>query len=97
MLSDTSRNIEKLVRDMDDIRDEFASMVRHMRDGGAERGHDALARADKVRARARETARYAEKRAGEEIGTHPFVSLLAAVGVGFLIAKLLDMDRGATR
>lgn len=95
MARDISRDIEKLRRDMDDIRDEVSSTMRHVRESGAERGHDALARADQLRARAREGARYAEKRAGEEIGTHPFVSLLAALGVGFLIAKLLDVDRGS--
>lgn len=96
MARDISRDIKRLMHDMDDIREEVASMARNVRESSTERGHDALARAEKLRARAREGATYAEKRASEEIGLHPFVSLLAAVGVGFLIAKLLDVGRGST-
>lgn len=93
MARDISRDIKRLMRDMDDIREEVASMARNVTESSTQKGHDALARADKLRARARERAMYAEKRAGEEIESHPFLSLLAAIGVGFLIAKLLDAGR----
>ena len=56
--------------------------------------HDALERAERFGRHARKRVRRAEKQFSRNVEERPFIALLAAIGIGFLIAKLLDIDIG---
>jgi hypothetical protein len=57
------------------------------------KGHEALERAEVFGRRARKHMSRAEKQLSRNVEDRPLIALLAAVGVGFLIAKLFDMGR----
>jgi hypothetical protein len=90
---DLSRDIDRLRSEMDDLRKEIATYSRSARDVGLERGYDALKRAERFGRYARKRMSRAERRLSHDVGERPLIALLAAVGIGFLIAKLLDFDR----
>lgn len=90
---DISKDIDRLKSEVDDLRKDVAKFSRSAREFGAAKGHEALGRAEVLGDRARAQMLEAEKRAERSVGEHPIASLLIALGVGFLLAKLLDSAR----
>lgn len=90
---DFSREIDRLKHEMDDLRKDVTRFSRSAREYGAAKGHDALGSAEMLTERARKQMARAEKRVSGSIEDRPFVALLIALGVGFVIAKLLDYER----
>ena len=98
------KDLDRLKADLDTLRSDIGEVAGALRDLGAERWHGARdsaedelrrarevleRRADEARARGREARDAAERQVSE----HPLGSLLTAFGVGFALAKLLDMGR----
>ena len=98
------KDLENLKADMDALRSDIADLTGAFRDMGAERvqgaresveaelrqAREALGRrADEARARGRDAREAGERQVAE----HPYGSVLAALGAGFLLAKLLDAGR----
>jgi hypothetical protein len=88
---DLSRDIDRLRGEMDALRRDIASHSRSARDIGLARGHDALERAEVFGKRARKRVMRAEKQLSRNVEKRPIIAVLAAIGFGFLIAKLLDL------
>lgn len=80
----------------DDLR-EGASAARDDLQGVIDAAHDYADRAGQAVQRgwedARERGRYAVARTGEQVRQHPLAALGIAVGVGFVLAKLLSRRR----
>ena len=76
--SDTAKLKAEVRQLRDDIR-ELAGTLRSVIAGKAKQGQ----------AKARETL----DEAGDKIGEHPFLSLLVALGAGFLVGFLLERNR----
>jgi ElaB/YqjD/DUF883 family membrane-anchored ribosome-binding protein len=77
--TDLSNDVAKLRSDMDEIRRDLASIARNVKDLGTTKGQEAFTRA--------------EERIGREINQRPLASVLTALGVGFVIGKLLHSGR----
>jgi ElaB/YqjD/DUF883 family membrane-anchored ribosome-binding protein len=92
MATDIHQELDKLKTDIEALRKDVASMAQSVKELGVQKGQEALTRAEELGERARSRARYAEERFSDEIGERPFVSLLAAFGLGFIVAKLFDAD-----
>lgn len=93
MAIDISRDVDRLRGEMDEIRKDLKTVTRAVRDIGAEKGQEAIEKAEYFGRRARKRARRTEARIEREIEDRPIVSVLAAFSVGFLLAKLLDWGR----
>jgi len=90
---DLSRDIDALKADLEALRADVAAIARSIKELGAAKGHEALARAEELGERARATLSAAEELLGREIEERPIASLITAFGIGFLIGKLLDSGR----
>ncbi|HEX7082399.1 MAG TPA: hypothetical protein VF329_15430 [Gammaproteobacteria bacterium] len=90
MAIDITRDMDKLMTEVDDIRKDLKTLSRSLRDLGADKGQAALAKVEHFGERARKRAAQTEERIEREIEDRPFVALLTAFGIGFLVAKLLD-------
>ena len=90
---DLSREIDRLGSQIDELRKDITSYSRSARTLGLTGGHDALEMAERFGRKARRRVERAEKRLSRNVEERPFVALLLAVGVGFVIAKLLDLSR----
>lgn len=88
---DLSRDIGRLRSELAELRRDITGYSRHAGNSGRERRDELLERAERFGSRAREQMTRAEERLGETVGERPLVALLAAIGIGFLIAKLLEM------
>jgi ElaB/YqjD/DUF883 family membrane-anchored ribosome-binding protein len=93
MAIDMVPDMDRLRGEIDEMRKDLKTLTRTMRDLGAEKGHEALERAEYYGKRARKHAAKTEARIEREIEERPIVSVLAAFGAGFLIAKLFDSGR----
>ena len=91
---DISKDIDRLRSEVDELRQDVAAYAHSAREMGLARGHDALERAERFGRHARKRVRRAEKQFSRNVEERPFVALIAAIGIGFLIAKLLDIDIG---
>lgn len=93
MAIDISRDVDRLRGEIDEMRKDLKTLTRAMRDTGVEKGKEALDQVEYLRKRARKHASRAEARLERGIEERPIVSVVAAFGVGFLLAKLLDSGR----
>lgn len=90
MAIEASLDVDRLRGEIDDMRKDLKTLSRAMRDMGAEKGKEALDHVEYLRKRARKHAARAEESIERGIGERPFVSVVAAFGIGFLLAKMLD-------
>jgi ElaB/YqjD/DUF883 family membrane-anchored ribosome-binding protein len=88
-----TRDVDRLRGEIDEMRKDLKTLTRSMRDLGAEKGKDALDQVEYLRKRARKHAARAEEHIERGIEERPIISVVAAFGVGFLLAKLLDAGR----
>lgn len=93
MAIDMIQDVDRLRGDLNDMRKELKMLTRAMRDTGMEKGQDALDMLEHYGRRARRRSARTEARIEREIEDRPIISVLAAFGVGFLLAKLLDSGR----
>jgi ElaB/YqjD/DUF883 family membrane-anchored ribosome-binding protein len=88
---DLRKELNKLKTDLANLRDSGGEQLHTMRESaedGMHRGRRVLRRGI---AAGRDRGRRALAEMEEEMGAHPYVNVLAAVGVGFILAKLLDI------
>lgn len=88
---DLRKELDKLRADVAGLRDSGNEKLQAMRDSAEDEIHrrrQMLRRGIKA---GRERGRSAMAGVEEEMGTHPYVSFFAALGVGFILAKLLDI------
>jgi len=93
MAIEISRDVDRLRSEIDEMRKDLKTMTRALRDASAEKGKEALDHVEYLRKRAGKHVTRAEKRLEHGIEERPIVSVVAAFGVGFLLAKLLDAGR----
>ncbi len=101
--NDSIRNeLNALRSDFAKLQSDITALAGTLKDAGAARAHDAREsieeelrrRRDYMRERlheAKETGRRAAGRAEDEISDHPWTSVAAAFGVGFVLAKLMQI------
>lgn len=94
---DYSRDIDRLKDEVDALRRDVVSHSRSAREAGLARGHEALERAEMFGRNARKRVARADEKLGHTLEERPVTSLLAALGVGFLIATLLGVGRHDSR
>lgn len=102
MAEEIRKELDALKNDIAQLRKDIASLTTAVKDVAADKVEDTKSQArekinnaweglesklDEVLGQGKETVRAVEKKIGE----HPAGSLLTAFGVGFLVAKLLDM------
>lgn len=98
------KELDALKADIAQLRDDIASLTAAMKTVASDKVSDAKARAEqRVRGawedveqkldEALNTGRQTVDNVQQQIGQHPGGSLLAAFGLGFIIAKLLDGGR----
>jgi len=93
MAIEISRDVDRLRSEIDEMRKDLKTLTRTLRDASAEKGKEALDQVEYLRRKAGKHAARAEKRLERGIEERPIVSVVAAFGVGFLLAKLLDAGR----
>jgi len=93
MAIEISRDVDRLRSEIDEMRKDLKTLTRTLRETGAEKGKEALEHVEHLRRRAQKGAARAEQRIERSIEERPFVSVVAAFGAGFLLAKLLDAGR----
>lgn len=100
--ADYQKEVQKLREDLAQLREDVSSLTQTLKDLGVQRTEDlkGSARAEYQRRREqfreqveglRDRGRDALDEVEESIGEHPMSSLLAAFGLGFIIAKMLDI------
>lgn len=100
--ADYQKEVQKLREDLSQLREDVSSLTQMMKDLGLQRAEElkGSAREEYRRRRAhfreqvdglRDRGRDALDDVEEGIGEHPMSSLLAAFGLGFIIAKMLDL------
>ena len=96
------KQIDDLKDDLKALRTDLGELARILKDLGVGKVHEARSSVEEeLEARREELRRRWEEARGrgkktmddfeQGIGQHPFSSVLAAFGIGFLIAKLLDI------
>lgn len=93
MAIDITRDVDRLRTEMSEIRKDLKTVSRAIKDLGSEKGQEALERFEHLGNKARRRAMDTEERIEREISERPLVSVIAAFGIGFLLAKLLDWGR----
>lgn len=99
---DLRKELDKLKADLANLRSDTSNLTHAIRDLGGEKVagmrqsvEDEVQRRRQSLRRGIEAGRERGRRAldevEEEIGAHPYASFLAAVGVGFILAKLMDV------
>lgn len=99
---DLRKELDKLKADMARLRSDTSEVSRTLRELGSDElralGESAeqefQRRSQRLRrgvAVGRERGRRAMEEMEEEVGAHPYASVFAALGVGFILAKLLDI------
>lgn len=96
--------MDALKNDFGSLRRDIADLAKTLRDSGASKAEgikasideELHAKAEELK-RAWEYAREHGQKAKQEleagVGAHPYTTILAAFGVGFIIAKLIDRGR----
>ncbi|APZ42482.1 DUF883 family protein [Acidihalobacter ferrooxydans] len=102
-MSDTPKDdLEALRADFDKLREDMGKLTDSLKDMGAEQAHEARGNLNDRLDAAREKLRAGVGSAGQRghdyyeqvessVGERPLISLAAAFGAGFVIAKLLDL------
>lgn len=88
---DLRKELNKLKTDLANLRDSSGEQLHTMRqsaEDGMHRGRRVLRRGI---AAGRDSGRRVMAEMEEEMGAHPYASFFAAIGVGFILAKLLDI------
>jgi ElaB/YqjD/DUF883 family membrane-anchored ribosome-binding protein len=93
MAIEISKDVDRLRKEIDEMRTDLKALTRSIRETGLEKGKEALDQVEYLRRRAGKHAARAEARLERGIEERPFISVVAAFGVGFLLAKLLDSGR----
>ncbi len=93
MAIDITQDVDRLRGEIDEMRKDLKTLTRTMRDRGAEKGREALDRVEYLGRSARSHAARSQARVEDSIENRPLISVLAAFGLGFLLAKLLDLGR----
>lgn len=93
MAIDMVRDVDRLRGEMNEIRKDLATLTYAVRDFGTEKSQEALDKLERYGKRARKQMRRTERRIEHQVEERPIVSLVAAFGIGFLFAKLLDAGR----
>ena len=93
MAMELTRDVDRLWGEIDEMRKDMKTLTRAMKDLGADKGRDALDQVEYLRKRATKHAAQAEKHIERGIEERPIISVVAAFGAGFLLAKLLDSGR----
>lgn len=93
MAIEIARDVDRLRSEIDEMRKDVKTLARTLRETGAEKGKEALDQVEYLRKRARQGAARAEAKIEHGIEERPIVSVVAAFGAGFLLAKLLDAGR----
>ncbi|EAR21033.1 DUF883 family protein [Nitrococcus mobilis] len=99
---DLRKELDKLKADLARLRADTSDVTRTLRELGSEKLDDVRGSADEEFQRGRrilrrgveagrERGRRALAEVEEDIGAHPYASVFAAVGAGFVLAKLLDI------
>lgn len=91
---DITGELNKLKKDISDLRADMASLVKTLKDAGLDQGREAF---DRAYERARQAGESVRERAedaygvfGKEVESRPLTSVLTAFGVGFVAGMLLD-------
>jgi ElaB/YqjD/DUF883 family membrane-anchored ribosome-binding protein len=85
--------LEKLRRDLDQLRGDILSLTETFRDIGLEKGRAAMEKAKRTGASVRSEADALRARADRGIEERPITSVLTSFGIGFLVGMLLDRRR----
>lgn len=88
---DLRKELDKLKADLANLRDSGSNRLEAMRESaedGMYRGRRVLQRGITA---GRDRGRRVMAEVEEEMGAHPYANFFAAVGVGFILAKLLDI------
>lgn len=88
---DLRKELNKLKADLANLREFGSEKLHAMRDSAEEEMHrrrQILQRGIKA---GRDRGRRAMAEVEEEMSTHPYASFFAALGIGFILAKLLDI------
>ncbi len=99
---DLRKELDKLKADLARLRADTTEVTRTLRELGNEKLDDVRGSANEEFQRGRrilrrgveagqERGRRTKEEMEEGIGAHPFSSVIAAVGAGFILAKLLDI------
>lgn len=99
---DLRKELDKLKADMARLRSDTSEVSRTLREIGGDElrawgesaEHEFQRRRQRLRRgmdAGRERGRRAMEEMEEEVGAHPYASVFAALGVGFILAKLLDI------
>jgi len=103
MTDDTlAKELESLKADISKLRADVADLTSALKGVAAEKADTANAKLheeirearDELRRRIKHAREYGEQRVDEfenQVGEHPVGSVLTAFGIGFVIAKLLDL------
>jgi ElaB/YqjD/DUF883 family membrane-anchored ribosome-binding protein len=91
---DINKELSQLKSDIGDLRHDMASLVNALKKEGIDQGRQAY---DKAYQRTRSAGEAVRERAdeaygviGKELEEHPFTSVLAAFGTGFVVGMILD-------
>lgn len=89
-----NRELTQLKSDISSLRHDLGSLVEAMKSAGLEQGRQYYSEASERAKRAGESIRARADEAygmiGREVEEHPFASVLAAFGTGFVVGMLLD-------
>jgi ElaB/YqjD/DUF883 family membrane-anchored ribosome-binding protein len=85
--------LEKLRRDLDQLRGDILSLTETFREIGVEKGRAAVDKAKRTGANMRSEADALRARADRGIEERPITSVLTSFGIGFLVGMLLDRRR----
>lgn len=91
---EVNRELTQLKSDIANLRHDLGSLVEAMKSAGLEQGKqyygEAYDRAKRAGESIRARADQAYGMIGREVEEHPFASVLAAFGTGFVVGMLLD-------
>lgn len=93
MNTEVTKDVEHLRRDLAALREDVSSLTSSLKQVVAVRGREALNRIEDLGERAKLESKELKESAARGIGEHPFTSVLASFGLGFVIGMVLDRKR----
>lgn len=95
--------LDMLKADMARLREDLGGLVGALKGAGSAKAsamkeemgdfvEDAEEKAKKILEILKEKGKAGAHYAGDKVGEHPFIAILAAFGVGFVLAKILDRN-----